>query len=337
MRNRTQPAHSRRRAANACVWFTVWYGTMKQSWLGWFYKNHPEYKHLRMAKRSACSIHFELEPNLYEAYFQIKPIFHWSAFGLAFPSEQIAAVGRMVKGVIYNPQLARQMVRALPFATIITLPNPTSDGIDSSLSDSNPANNYGTSSVFQNGTLGNWCIIMRWDLTSIPVLAIPSIATFSIVNTVSRSSNRGPVNIYQLAAANADFPEGTKDNALAVAGDCSWNLKNASGITWAGSAGCMTATTDYINTILGAWNYIANSPAGTTMTTTLNATGLVAIKSSFGSTFSFLGRDQGTAIFNVLSATSDHATAAYRPLLTVTYSLPAGGGVFQSSFGNPFG
>jgi hypothetical protein len=28
---------------------------------------------------------------------------------------------------------------------------------------------------------------------------------------------------------------------------------------------------------------------------------------------------------------SDHATAAYRPKLTVDYTLPGGGGIFQSS------
>jgi len=198
-------------------------------------------------------------------------------------------------------------------------------GVDVHLRSTAASNNFGVSTVYQTNVSVTW--LLRWNISAIPAGATCDNATQSLWNDGTSTQNRSK-DFYQVSDANADFPEGTKNNAAGVAGDCCWNYKEQTGgseTAWAGSAGLRTATTDYINTVIFTHNYTANDPAGTEMAATFNAAGKAAIEAYFGSTFSVCGFETGTL---PASRTSDHGTAATRPQLVVDYTA-AGGAVLN--------
>lgn len=61
---------------------------------------------------------------------------------------------------------------------------------------------------------------------------------------VSIGGGSGTLSAYFIADVNADWVEGTANNA-AQAGSSCWNFKNYNTVAWAGSAGCSTSGVDY--------------------------------------------------------------------------------------------
>jgi hypothetical protein len=168
--------------------------------------------------------------------------------------------------------------------------------------------------------------LLQFALASLPVSATVTASTLTLYATGTSIDDRSD-SVYQLAAANAAWAEGTKAGDVAGAGESCWDAlaaDGAGGVTtaWAGSAGCQTAGTDYINTLLGTVNYTASSPVGSDCPCVFNAAGLAAIQAKAGASIDFAIMS-GTL---VQVASSDHATAGYRPKLVVEYTLPSSGG-----------
>lgn len=168
--------------------------------------------------------------------------------------------------------------------------------------------------------------LLQFDLSTLSVSATVTASTLTLYATGTSIANRSD-GVYQLAAANAAWAEGTKTGDVAGAGESCWDAlaaDGAGGVTtaWAGSPGCQTAGTDYINTLLGTVNYTASSPAGSACPCVFNAAGLAAIQAAAGASIDFALKSGDI----VAVASSDHATAGYRPKLVVEYTLPASGG-----------
>lgn len=186
--------------------------------------------------------------------------------------------------------------------------------------------NYGVSQSFI--VFGN--ALLFWNLADLPPMATVTAATMTLTVGAPRTSNRS-CYFYELAVANHDWPEGTKSSQLGVAGDSCWNFKEqtpGSETPWDGAAGASLAGTDYIDTVLGSFLYTANDPAGTPVVSSLTAPGIARVQACAGSGLHII-IVQG--VFSVECATSDHNTAAYRPKLTIEYTLPGGGNIFQSA------
>lgn len=165
--------------------------------------------------------------------------------------------------------------------------------------------------------------LLRFDLSSIPATATCISATLQLTQ-VGTSGYTDPftVTVRQISAANAAWIEGIS-NGLAQAGEPCWNAlaaDGAGGVTtdWAGSAGLSTSGTDYETTALGTFGGYLNDANGTNYTAAL----LVSrVQGWFGSPNTNYGILLTSITYGVGQlASREHATAAYRPKLTVVYS-----------------
>jgi hypothetical protein len=120
---------------------------------------------------------------------------------------------------------------------------------------------------------------MRFNLSSLPASSVISSANLHLFyddNQLGGGSNQA-ITIHSVAAANGNWVAGTKDIALAGAGESCWNAKAADGsggvtTAWAGSEGCATETTDYESTVIGSFTALAADPQGTEYIVSLNTT-----------------------------------------------------------------
>ena len=210
----------------------------------------------------------------------------------------------------------------------LTLQPGAADGVDTYISGgAYAALNYGIAARCEMVDATSKALY-RFNLATIPAGSICTAVTFSLYNVAVDASNRTGT-LYQLTAANADFPEGTKNHAAGGANNCCWNYKDqtpGAETGWAGGAGCGVAGVDYINTLLGTVAYIGDSPAGTELPVVFDASGRAAIQGGFGGTFSLM-MIIGTLSWYVQTALSDYAAAALRPKLVIEYTeAPAAGG-----------
>lgn len=202
--------------------------------------------------------------------------------------------------------------RAVSSAETTVVLNPSKDTL---LNDTYPLRNYGATEPM-NLWGSSTVYLFGFDLSSIPSSSSCLQASFSVYTLNTRTSNRY-MHMYELTAANGDWPEGTKAGVNAGVGDCSWDYKDHGlAVAWAGSAGCQTPGTDYVNTLLGTVTYPANAAPGR-FTATINAAGCAALAASFGSTFTFYGSAIG---FTVGWYTRSNTDAALRPQLEITYN-----------------
>ena len=106
-----------------------------------------------------------------------------------------------------------------------------------------PDINLGTHDVYDVSPTRRF--IQRFNLSEIPAGSqIVSAKVYYYKTNVVPNGNV-TVTIYSISQANGDWPEGTKYNRPAEAGDSSWNLKDGSGVRWAGSPGLSTSGVDY--------------------------------------------------------------------------------------------
>ena len=151
----------------------------------------------------------------------------------------------------------------------------------------NSTKNYGAAST-AIGYLANEKWLFRFILSSIDSSNIATAASLIVTKASPKDSTRTTTyNLYEIATANGDWIEGTKDGATAGSGEPCWDAKaadGAGGVTtaWAGSAGMSTAGTDYVNTSLASANMLRHDEIYTQYTYTLNASGLAVITSWFG-------------------------------------------------------
>ena len=170
--------------------------------------------------------------------------------------------------------------------------------------------------------------LYRFILSSIPSGSICSACSIALTVTANEYTGDGSstLSFFKVTDANGDWVEGTKDSDTAGEGEPCYAYKKYSATTptnWAGSAGMTTAGTDYVNTVLGSFTWLHNETVGTQKSATFNASGLSVIQSWFGEATNNGLVAVTTAGYNFrspYSAFAEHATASYRPVLTVTYT-----------------
>ena len=185
-----------------------------------------------------------------------------------------------------------------------------------------------------NNLYSGFACLFRFDLSSIPASASIDSAYIRLVQV---SAPEGAYNatqaFYKISDANGDWIEGTKNNTLAGAGEPCYNAKcadGAGGVTtaWAGGAGCKAAGTDYVNTILASKVTNRSDSQYTAYQIDFNADGLAVLESWFGEATNnglLLKEYVNSAIWGL----KEHATADYRPLLSVTYTEAASGALLK--------
>ena len=179
--------------------------------------------------------------------------------------------------------------------------------------------NYGGSATISVGSPaigGAGRVITRFDLSMIEDDAEPIAAEIVLVATVITGGG-DTVSLYQIAAANNGWVEGTADGVTQAGSSC-WNDYAYQNVTeWAGSAGLSTATTDYINTKLATDQAISTTG---TKTFALNTSGLAAVKARLASdNIEFLFNNLTTTTGNFITfASSENGTAGNRPYLHIT-------------------
>lgn len=196
-------------------------------------------------------------------------------------------------------------------------------GKDTHIASTAPTNNRGVYGTLMNTMPG----IIKFDLSSIPSSATCVSAVMTPYQVSSGPAGASSCTVYSIAVGNADWIEGTKANTLAGAGEPCWNARQADGAggvlaPWAGSAGLSTAGTDYEAAAMGSVAFDRSDPDGTPYAITLNA---VRVQGWFG----VISTNYGMKLVPTGNVgglgSSDHATAAYRPSLSVTYKLPSAG------------
>lgn len=206
---------------------------------------------------------------------------------------------------------------------------------DTFLADGSPGQsnqNYGARSTFTVGEgLGGGRsprrALLRFDVTSFAgqFLTVSNI-TLRLFVTEARYANSGDtLEAFSLAAANADWIEGTgvnfTNNEPDDVGMSTWSAKVQGSANWAGSAGASTEGVDFIATPLAASHYTSNITVGSYID-------LIFTNSAF-----FLDWVAGTNPGLLLStasqsnsalyfASSQSETVEWRPQLIVIYEPP---------------
>lgn len=122
------------------------------------------------------------------------------------------------------------------------------------------------------------------------------------------------MQVYQIAAANTDWTEA----------GATWNKKVHPTTAWAGSVGCGTAGTDYVNTVIGTLT-VPNPAAGhTEFSTALTA---AVVQGWMTANQGILIRESAVRPSGTLFCSSDFDTAVYRPKLVIEYTEPVAGRV----------
>ncbi len=206
--------------------------------------------------------------------------------------------------------------------TLVLQPDAT-DGLDAAMHNIAANNNFGVSTNLYAGKRGDGNRVrslIQFDLSSIPSSAEIADGTLSLhCHTHIRAK------VYRANRVLVSWEEGVNDNATPGGGvdGCTWNNRNHNGsIAWDG-AGCDTAGSDYLTrdnaiTIDGAavwydWDvqtdvaaWVAGSAANYGSRLWCTTDNLSPVNTDYGEFYS-----------------SDHGTAATRPVLTVAYTVPA--------------
>lgn len=196
------------------------------------------------------------------------------------------------------------------------------------ISSNSPTNNTGARTYWF--MTSPYPALLRFDLSGVAATNSAASATLEFYKSSGPGANADrTITAYSIAAANGDWIEGTKDNALAGSGEPCWNAKAADGsggvtTAWAGSAGLATAGTDYENTALGTVTVNAVDAESTKYTLTFNAAGLARLSGWFGASNTNYGLllliDGANANYHTKESTQ---ASAYKPILTVNYEAAA--------------
>ncbi len=203
----------------------------------------------------------------------------------------------------------------------LTLQPEAADGLDTRLYVASPTFNYGGSvqhAVSDNAGFQTEMLI-RFDVSSIPVGATVTSAVLTLVATVVENNTSRNITVHR---GLTQWYEGAQSNAEPAPGEdaSTWNLRNANGsVAWVGGAGGSSGS-----------DYTAAATATTAVTTvgtytwaiTTDVAAWVAGTSNWGIWL----KNAGPGLPYKSFGSSDNATASYRPQLVIIYSLPGGGG-----------
>jgi hypothetical protein len=204
--------------------------------------------------------------------------------------------------------------------TLTLQPNAT-DGIDTLIHVGVPTANMGIS---PSGAVGvdNARNLIQPVLTGLPSGVLISTATWTLYCSVIASASANNISAHR---GLTQWYEGYRNYGVPPVGEdgSTWNLRNNNGsVAWAGGAGggsgsdyTATPTATTAVTAVGYYDWIVTADVAAWNGGTSN----------FGNWF--IG---DTPVWKHLCL-SDHATAEYRPKLVIVYTLPGGGGIFQSS------
>ena len=179
--------------------------------------------------------------------------------------------------------------------------------------------------------------LQNWDLSTIPTDAV--ISAFYVQyfddNWSSRTAN-SELSLYQLSAANEDWAESPTTDSTGT-NYSTWSHKIYSSSAWAGSAGCSTATTDYITTALATGTFYDGTAGWKYLTGT--SYGLTTINSLIGSTmYCILYTDATDGDWIQLRSRNTHgllnSPQSLRPRLKYIYTIPDGKWSRNPSFKN---
>ncbi|MBI4090458.1 MAG: DNRLRE domain-containing protein [Candidatus Komeilibacteria bacterium] len=183
-----------------------------------------------------------------------------------------------------------------------------------------PTNNYGGATTLTVGRAIDATRLNRplitFDLSGIPANATVESADLTLTVTSGQATSE-VVNVYKLLSS---WSEGTGNATPNV--DSSWTYRVATGSSWV-AGGADNTTSDRSASSMGSTT-ITSTAAGTKVVIALDAatlTGWVA-NSSTNYGMVLIG-DEGVNSNSKNLATREHATASYRPTLTVRYYFGA--------------
>lgn len=182
---------------------------------------------------------------------------------------------------------------------------------DTSINSAYPDTIYTTNGYLYYGETQK--VLMHFDLSSVDSGSITSAASITLTNGWSMGGVS--ISFYGLASANADWRNANNPEAP------TWNHKRKDNATaWAGSAGCSTAGTDYINTLLCTFS--ESSAWSGAKTHSFNSDGLTVIDDWYGET-SNSGFISWATSGSIQPYSGDYSSG--KPTLSVTYSAPSTG------------
>lgn len=282
------------------------------NWLSNFYERKPEYRNLRVVKRTPDAIHFELERGLYEAHIFLDRRFERSAAGAWLPKSELTDAVRLARKLIRNPQAALYFAAALPFLTTLTLQPDATSGIDTELESVSPTLNFGVATTIDSIMTGGSDKrrgLFQFDLSSIVAGSQVSTATFT--RHCRANEGAAQVNVHRTARS---WTEGTKNGSGAADG-ATWN-------TYDGTNNWTLAGGDFDPTVAGN-----NNPASWVNGTfydfiiTSLVGGWVSGANANNGLLSKVATETGTNT-GLAADSSDNATSGNRPKLVVVYIPP---------------
>lgn len=284
----------------------------------------PEYRRLRR-RQTANSIHFEVEPGLYEAHVWIDGRFRRQ------PRLGLTKALKLIRNLSCSPQHLGELLATLPLATVLTLQPPDliqPAGLDTFIASGSATGNFGSNAELRFGIYTTFAPgIVRPLIKFVP--GLPAGAQISsTVLTVT------------LAAAGGTFS--SHNNSFSVhrvkrawnGSQATWNVYST-GNNW-GTAGCDNTTTDREAGAIGTSGTFTNGDAvGKTYNVSLTGSSWDAL--DLGNGWVVIASDEVNSPACFRLASSDHATASYRPKLVITYTVPSGSnGAFRPAVSEAF-
>jgi len=210
----------------------------------------------------------------------------------------------------------------LVFAATLDVQPDASAGKDACLRKDHGGYNYGAAEylLMQASATDQAHALIEFDCSSIPQDAHCDAATLYLYHNEG-AGDPCSVNIYSIALANANWPEGTHSGSTAGAGDCCWDHLDAESgneTNWAGSVGCSTSGTDYESSAIGSFSTTGAEGAGDEESASLNT-------ERVGRWFGLSNANYGIILINSVDdslemGASDNGTSARRPRLVVVYT-----------------
>ena len=296
------------------------------SYLQWLYLAHPEYRKLRIVRRSPVSVHFELERGLYQAHFQMRPMFThvlpgvWMPAGNLASAVRLAMLGALGIAAAQHPRVALAAMLPLAFAVTDTF-QPGATGYDAYVRAAVATTNYGTADHIYVGDVADGSSdaarsLIKWDISTIPASATVSAATASLYEDAAAATEGGSwaVNFNRCLKNWVEL-------------ECTWNNLSTSD-TWT-TAGCGAVDHDYDSDVSAT--VTLDGTAGSAFVDFSGSFLVDDVRKYVDGTYNNYGwrvaapnaEYRGAA--NVMRndfVSSDHVTAAQRPKLVTTYTIP---------------